>query len=59
MLSIITVWVLIGSGHTLARIQQWREANKHFMQFTAGAGLIVLGFFVYVYQVLGSSVGVI
>ncbi len=58
MLSIITVWILIGSGHTLSHIQKWRETNKHFIQFTAGAGLIVLGFFVYVYQVIGSGVGV-
>ncbi len=58
MLSIITVWVLIGSGHALSDIQRWRENNKHFIQFTAGTGLVILGFFVYVYQVLGGSIGV-
>lgn len=56
-LSLIIVWVLIGSGHSLSRIQRWRESNKHFLQFAAGAGLIVLGFFVYVNEILGSTVG--
>jgi hypothetical protein len=42
-LGMILVTVLIGSGHSLSRIQRWREANKHFLQFAAGAGLIVLG----------------
>lgn len=57
MLSLLTVWVLIGSGHNLGRIQKWREDNKHFLQFSAGAGLVVLSVFVYVTEILGSSVG--
>lgn len=56
MMSLIIVWVMIGSGHTLGRIQQWRETNKYFLQFAAGAGLLVLVFFVYVYEILGSTV---
>jgi hypothetical protein len=59
MLSLIIVWVLIGSGHTLGRIQKWRETNKYFLQFAAGAGLIVLAFFVYVSEILGKAAGVI
>lgn len=43
---------LIGSGHKLSTIQRWRESNKQFLQFSAGAGMFVLGFFVYVDQVL-------
>ncbi len=57
MLSLIVVWVLISSGHTLGHIQQWREKNKYFLQFAAGAGLLVLVFFVYVNEILGSTVG--
>jgi len=56
MMSLVVVWVMIGSGHTLGRIQQWREANKYFLQFAAGAGLLVLVFFVYVFEILGSTV---
>jgi hypothetical protein len=59
LLSLIIVWVLIGSGHTISHIQHWRESNKYFLQFAAGAGLIVLGFFVYVNEILSSTVGVI
>lgn len=43
---------LIGSGHKISRIQRWREENKRFLQFVAGSGLIVLGFYLYVDQVL-------
>jgi len=57
LLSLTIVWVLIGSGHKLSRIQEWRESNKYFMQFAAGSGLVILGFYVYVVEVLGSTVG--
>ncbi len=57
MLSLVVVWVLIGGGHKLSAIQKWREDNKYFMQFAAGAGLLILGFFTYVTEVIGRSVG--
>lgn len=50
-LSISLVTALIGSGHSLSSIQRWREHNKRFLQFAAGAGLIVLGFYLYTSQV--------
>lgn len=43
---------LIGSGHKLSRIQKWRETNKRFLQFAAGSGLVVLGAYLYVNQVI-------
>lgn len=57
LLSLIIVWGLIGSGHNLGKIQKWRESNKYFLQFTAGSGLVILGFFVYVTEILGNLVG--
>jgi hypothetical protein len=54
LLSLALVAALIGGGHSLGRIQRWRETNKGFLQFIAGSGLIVLGFYMYVNQV-GSS----
>lgn len=57
LLSLIIVWVMIGSGHTLAGIQKWRETNKHFMQFAAGLGLVILGFYVYVSEIMSVSAG--
>lgn len=47
---------LIGSGHKISRIQRWREENKRFLQFIAGGALIVLGFYIYVDQVLQPTV---
>lgn len=55
LLSLLIVYALVGSGHKLSRIQKWREDNKRFLQFAAGSGLIVLGFFVYVDQVLSQT----
>lgn len=54
-LSLLIVYALVGSGHKLSRIQKWREANKRFLQFAAGSGLIILGFYVYVDQVLSTT----
>jgi len=55
LLSLIVVHGLIGSGHKLSRIQLWRENNKRFLQFAAGGGLLVLGFYVYVDQVMSTT----
>ena len=57
MLSLIIVWISISSGHSLSRIQKWRESNKYFLQFASGAGLIVLGFFVYVNEIIVITMG--
>lgn len=55
LLSLAIVNILIGSGHKLSRIQKWREDNKRFLQFAAGSGLLILGFYVYVDQVVSST----
>lgn len=49
-LAIIGIAVLRGAR--LSRIQRWREQNKNFLQFVAGAGLIILGFYIYVHEVI-------
>lgn len=46
------VVVLTGSGRRISTIQRWRESHKRFLQFAAGGGLLVLGFFVYVNYVV-------
>lgn len=48
------VGMLIGSGKKLSHIQRWRESNKRFLQFSAGSGLLILGAFVYVEQVVNA-----
>lgn len=55
LLSLATVGALIGSGHKLSGIQRWREHNKRFLQFAAGSGLIILGFYVYIDQVAATT----
>jgi tetrahydromethanopterin S-methyltransferase subunit E len=52
LLSLSTTYVLIGSGHKISSIQKWREDNKRFLQFAAGSGLVVLGFYMYVDQIM-------
>jgi uncharacterized membrane protein (DUF485 family) len=52
LLSLLIICGLVGSGHKLSRIQKWREDNKRFLQFAAGSGLLILGFYVYVDQVV-------
>ncbi|MGO3702128.1 MAG: hypothetical protein ACTJG2_03005 [Candidatus Saccharimonadales bacterium] len=52
LFSLAIVAALVGSGHKISRIQQWREENKRFMQFIAGTSLFVLGFYLYVNEVL-------
>ncbi len=51
-LSLISVVVLIGSGHKLSAIQRWREDNKRFLQFAAGSGLIILSAYIYANEVV-------
>jgi hypothetical protein len=53
LLSLLIVNGLIGSGHKLSNIQKWRENNKRFLQFAGGSGLLVLGVYVYVEQIIG------
>lgn len=56
---LLVVSSLIGSGHSISKIQKWREDNKKFLQFAAGSALIALGFFVYVSKVVAEASGVI
>ena len=46
------VSILVGGGHSISRIQQWREANKKFLQVAAGTALFILSFYIYVNAVL-------
>ena len=55
LLSLLIVYLLVGAGHKLSRIQRWREENKRFLQFSAGGGLLVLGFYIYVTEVVATT----
>ena len=53
MFSLFIIAILVGSGHSIARLQRWRVAHKHFLQFTAGSSLIILSGFLFADRVLG------
>ena len=44
--------VVVGSGHTIAQVQQWRQRHKHFMQFFSGSSLLVMAVFLAVEYVV-------
>lgn len=54
---LLAISSLIGGGHSIGKIQKWREDNKSFMQFAAGSALVALGFFVYISKVVAESSG--
>ena len=54
---LLLVWSLVGGGRSLSSIQKWRESNKRFLQFSGGSALVVLGFFVYVNQIMAVLAG--
>lgn len=55
-LPLFIIYLLIGGGHSLAKIQRWRETNKRFLQFIAGSALITLGVFLYVDTVFSNVI---
>ena len=57
LFGLLIAWALVGRGRSLSTIQKWRENNKRFIQFAAGSGLIVLGFFVYVSKIVAEVAG--
>lgn len=46
------VAALVSSGHKISRIQRWREDSRRFLQFISGTSLLILGFYLYVNEVL-------
>lgn len=44
---LVVILMMVGGGHSLGKIQHWRERNKRFLQFTAGGAMIVLGAYLY------------
>lgn len=56
LLPLAAIVALVGAGHKISTIQRWREDNKLFLQYCAGAGLIILGVFVLVDKVLPGMV---
>lgn len=56
VLPIIVLWILVRRGHKISHLQKWREKNKFFMQFISGIGLLALAVYVYVNEVMTTTV---
>lgn len=56
ILPLFVITLLVRRGHKISHVQKWREKNKFFMQFISGAGLLALAVYVYVNEVMTTSV---
>ena len=53
-LPLLETTMYLTSGHSIARVQKWRESHKSFLQWTSGIALVLLTIFLTVVQ-LGVS----
>lgn len=53
---LLVIISLVSSGRKISTIQRWREDNKLFLQYCAGAGLVILGSFVFVDKFVGGLI---
>lgn len=49
----VVLRLAIRRGQTVVDIQRWRVKHKNFMRVITGAGFLVLGFFIFAFEVLG------
>lgn len=49
-LPLVFVTLYLTSGHSVARLQKWREDNKTFLQWTSGIALVLLTVYLTVLQ---------
>lgn len=49
----IILRVCVRKGETIANIQRWRVKNKTFLRILSGVGFLVLGIFLFGFEVLG------
>lgn len=50
-LPLLVITLYLSSGHSVARVQRWRERNKGFLQWTSGVALVLLTVYLTVLQV--------
>lgn len=49
-LPLLVVTMYLTSGHSIARVQRWRETNKSFLQWTSGLMLMVVSTYLVLVQ---------
>lgn len=52
LLPLLWVGMLVQRGYKISHIQRWREHNKRFIQFASGTALMILGFYLYVNEII-------
>lgn len=52
ILPLLIARIAIRKGQTVVGIQRWRVKHKNFMRVLAGAGFMVLGFFLFAFEVM-------
>lgn len=52
ILPLVIARIAIRKGQTVVDIQRWRVKHKNFMRVLAGAGFMILGFFLFAFEVL-------
>ena len=54
-LPLVFLALYISSGHKISAVQNWRERNKTFLQWTSGIALILLDVYILSYVVRGTQ----
>jgi cytochrome c biogenesis protein CcdA len=54
LMPLLVITVMVGAGHKISTLQRWRERNKRFLQYTAGSGLIILGLYIFIAEVISA-----
>lgn len=52
LMPMIILRIAIRKGNTVVDIQRWRVKNKNFLRAITGAGFLVLGIFIFAFEVL-------
>lgn len=52
IIPLVVLRLVIRKGRTVVDVQRWRVKNKTFLRILTGAGFLVLGFFVFAFEVL-------
>lgn len=54
-LPLVFLALYISSGHKISEVQNWRERNKSFLQWTSGVSLFLLAAFIVSYLIKGTT----
>lgn len=56
LMPLLIIFLMVGGGKKITKIQIWREQNKQFLQFVSGGSLIILATYLFIDRVLGVAI---